>query len=103
MVRHVCAGFEDAPFSLVDAARRMIQLYPTAPSEAFSEGWDVLLRNREIVPETEAAGRFRLQKATEATEGSQAQAMTALPDTPTMPSPDSNQAVPSALCRTAVR
>jgi hypothetical protein len=66
MVRHVCAGFEDAPFSLVDAARRMIQLYPTAPSEAFSEGWDVLVRQQELVPDAGNSGRFRLQKAPEA-------------------------------------
>ena len=61
MVRQVCVSFEGAPFSLVDAARRMVQMHPSAPSRAFTEGWEAMVANGEIITLSAEPPRYQLQ------------------------------------------
>jgi hypothetical protein len=63
MVRQVCVSFEGAAFSLVDAARRMVQFHPSAPSQAFAEGWDTLTAGKEIVTDGVTPGKYRLDNS----------------------------------------
>lgn len=48
MVRTVCDSFAGGDFSLYQAAVRMVEMYPRAPRETFSEGWSALVESGQI-------------------------------------------------------
>lgn len=52
MVKAVCESFAGENFSLYQAVVRMVEMYPRAPREAFSEGWTTLIENGQILSES---------------------------------------------------
>lgn len=48
MVKEVCDSFAGGNFSLYQAAVRMVEMYPRAPRETFSEGWTTLVESGQI-------------------------------------------------------